>query len=144
MLDDYLDVLNRLHIIEDQNAYIENYRSTSRLGKSVKRHYTDPSLACACLDLNRDKLLKAPRTFGVMFEALVERDLRIYMDYLGGKLYYLRDNVTGLEADAILEFSDGEYAIVEVKLGYNEVEEAKKNLLSVYNNMTKKPSLCVL
>ena len=144
-IDDYLDVLNRLHIIEDQNAYSENYRSTSRLGKSVKRHYTDPSLVCACLDLTRDKLLKDPRTFGFMFEALVERDLRIYMDYLGGKLYYLRDNVTGLEADAILEFSDGEYAIVEVKLGYNEVEEAKKNLLSVYNNMTKKPKfMCVI
>ena len=138
-VDDYLDVLNRLHITENQNAYSENYRSPSRLGKTVKRHFTDPSLACACLDLTKEKLINDPKTFGFMFEALVERDLRIYMDYLGGKLYHFRDNVTGLEADSILEFSDGEYAVAEIKLSYREVENAKKNLLSLYNNMIKKP-----
>lgn len=144
-IDDYLDVLNRLHITENQNAYSENYRSPNRLGKSVKRHFTDPSLACACLDLTKEKLIDNPKTFGFMFEALVERDLRIYMDYIGGKLYHFRDNVTGLEADSILEFSDGEYAVVEIKLGYREVEDAKKSLLNVYNNMTKKPKfMCVI
>ena len=144
-IDDYLDVLNRLHIIENQNAYSENYRSPDRLGKAVKRHFTDPSLACSCLDLTRDKIIDDPKTFGVMFEALVERDLRIYMEYLDGKLYHFRDNVTGLEADSVLEFSDGEYAVVEVKLGYKEVKEAKKNLLNLYNNMTKKPKfMCVI
>lgn len=144
-VDDYLDVLNRLHITENQNAYSENYRSPSRLGKTVKRHFTDPSLACACLDLTKEKLINDPKTFGFMFEALVERDLRIYMDYLGGKLYHFRDNVTGLEADSILEFSDGEYAVAEIKLSYREVENAKKNLLSLYNNMIKKPKfMCII
>ena len=144
-IDDYLDVLNRLHIIENQNAYSENYRSPNRIGKSAKRHFTDPSLACACLDLTKDKLINDLKTFGFMFEALVERDLRIYMEYLDGKLYHFRDNITGLETDAILEFSDGDYAIVEIKLGYNQVEEAKKNLLDLYNNMTKKPKfMCVI
>ena len=56
-IDDYLDVLNRLHITENQNAYSDNYRSPSRIGKSVKRHFTDPSLACACLDLTKDKMI---------------------------------------------------------------------------------------
>lgn len=144
-IDDYLDVLNRLHITENQSAYSENYRSPNRLGKAVKRHFTDPSLACSCLDLTIDKLIDDPKTFGFMFEALVERDLRIYMEALGGKLYHFRDNVTGLEADAILEFSDGEYAAIEIKLGYREVEDAKKSLLSLYNNMTKKPKfMCVI
>ncbi len=50
-----------------------------------------------------------------MFESLVERDLRIYIDYLGGNLYHFRDNVSGLEVDSILEFKDGEYAAVEIK-----------------------------
>lgn len=127
---DYIDVLDRLHLIENQEAYGENYRSPKRVGKSPKRHLTDPSLSCACLGLTPEKLLKDLKTFGFMFEALVERDLRIYMDYLDGHLYHFRDNVTGLEVDSILEFSDGEYAAVEVKLGYNQVEEAKKNLLS--------------
>ena len=144
-MDDYLDVLNRLHIVENQNAYSENYRSPDRVGKAAKRHFTDPSLACACLDLTKDKLVNDLRTFGFMFEALVERDLRIYMEYLDGKLFHFRDNITGLEADSILEFSDGEYAIVEIKLGYYQVEEAKKNLLNLYNNMVKKPKfMCVI
>lgn len=144
-IDDYLDVLNRLHITENQNPYSENYRSPERIGKSAKRHFTDPSLACACLDLTENKLINDLKTFGFMFEALVERDLRIYMEYLGGKLYHFRDNVTGLEADSILEFSDGEYAAVEIKLGYHEVEEAKKSLLNLYNSMNKKPKfMCVI
>ena len=82
-IDDYLDVLNRLHIIENQEAYNENYRSPERVGKSAKRHFTDPSLACACLDLTKEKLMNDLKTFGFMFESLVERDLRIYMEYLG-------------------------------------------------------------
>ena len=65
-LFDYLDVLNRLHITENQNAYSENYRSPDRLGKAVKRHFTDPSLACACLDLTKDKLIDDLKTFGFM------------------------------------------------------------------------------
>ena len=144
-MDDYLDVLNRLHIIENQNAYSQNYRSPDRIGKSAKRHFTDPSLACACLDLTKEKLIDDPRTFGFMFEALVERDLRIYIEYLGGNLFHFRDNVTGLEVDSILEFNDGEYAAVEIKLGFNEVDDAKKSLMSFYNNMVKKPKfMCVV
>ena len=144
-IDDYLDVLNRLHIIENQNAYSENYRSPNRLGKSVKRHFTDPSLACSCLDLTKEKLINDLKTFGFMFEALVERDLRVYIEYLEGKLYHFRDNVTGLEVDSILEFSDGEYAAVEIKLGFNEVDIAKKSLMNFYNNMIKKPKfMCVI
>lgn len=144
-IDDYLDVLNRLNIIENQEAYSNNYRSKERVGKTAKRHFIDPSLACACLDLTKDKLLDDLKIFGLMFEALVERDLNIYMEYLGGKLYHFRDNVTGLEADSILEFSDGEYAIIEIKLGFNQVEEAKQNLLNLCNNMIKKPKfMCVI
>lgn len=144
-LEDYLDVLNRLHIIENQNAYSSNYRSPERIGKSAKRHFVDPSLACACLDLTVGKLIKDLNTFGFMFEALVERDLRVYMDYLNGNVYHFRDNVTGLEVDSILEFEDGEYAAVEIKLGLNQVEEAKKNLLTFSNNMIKKPKfMCII
>lgn len=144
-IDDYLDVLNRLHIIESQDAYSKNYRSPDRIGKSAKRHFTDPSLACACLDLTKGKLINDLRTFGFMLEALVERDLKIYMDYLDGKLFHFRDNVTGLEVDSILEFSDGEYAAVKIKLGYHQVEEAKKNLINFSNNMIKKPKfMCVI
>ena len=142
---DYLDFLERLHLIENQESYSSNYRSPERVGKSVKRHFVDPSLACSLLNLNEDKLMKDLNTFGFLFEALVERDLRIYMDYLDGKIYHFRDNVSGLEVDTILEFEDGEYAAVEIKLGYNEVDDAIKNLKEFYNKMIKKPKfMCVI
>lgn len=142
---DYLDFLERLHLIENQEAYSLNYRSPERVGKSVKRHLVDPSLACACLNLNVDKLMKDLNTFGFLFEALVERDLRVYMDYLDGKLYHFRDNVSGIEVDSILEFEDGEYAAAAIKLGYNEVDNAIQNLQVFYNNMIKKPKfMCVI
>lgn len=145
-LNDYLDVLDRLNLIENQPAYSSNYRSPERLGKSSKRHFTDPSLACAVLNLNVDKLINDIKTFGFMFESLVERDLRIYMEYLNGKLYHFRDNVSGLEVDSILEFESGEYAAVEIKLGgIDAINEAKKNLLKFHDNMVKKPKfMCII
>ena len=67
------------------------------------------------------------------------------MDYLDGKLYHFRDNVSGVEVDSILEFEDGEYAAAEIKLGYNEVDNAIRNLQIFYNNMVKKPKfMCVI
>ena len=142
---DYLDFLERLHLIKNQESYSSNYRSPERVGKLVKRHFVDPSLACSLLNLNVDKLIGDLNTFGFLFEALVERDLRIYMDYLDGKIYHFRDNISGLEVDTILEFEDGEYAAVEIKLGYNEVDDAIKNLKEFYNKMVKKPKfMCVI
>ena len=142
---DYLDVLTRLYIIENQEAYNQNYRFPERVGKSVKRHFIDPSLTCAILGLDADKLISDLKTFGFMFESLVERDLKIYMEYLGGHLYHFRDNVSGLEVDSILEFKGGEYAAVEIKLGNNKLEEAKETLLNFAKNMKKKPKfMCVI
>ena len=141
----YLDVLNRLHLTLNQEAYSYNYRSPERIGKSPKRHLVDPSLACACLNLTVDKLLKDLKTFGFLFESLVERDLRIYMDYLDGNLYHFRDSITGLEVDSILEFADGEYAAIEIKLGFNGVKEALSSLTKFYDSMVKKPKfMCVI
>jgi hypothetical protein len=102
-------------------------------------------LSCACLGLTPENLLKDLNTLGFMFESLVERDLRIYIDYLDGHLYHFRDNVTGLEVDSILEFNGGEYAAVEIKLGYYQVEEAKKSLMEFSKNMVKKPKfMCII
>lgn len=144
-LTDYLDALTRLHIIENQEPYSSNYRSPKRLSKGVKRHLVDPSLACAVLNITVDKLLSDLNTFGLFFESLVERDLKIYIETLDGNLYHFRDNVTGLEVDSILEFSDGEYAAIEIKLGANSIDEAIKNLVKFSDNMIKKPKfMCVI
>lgn len=144
-LSDYLDALTRLYVIENQEPYSSNYRSPKRLSKGVKRHLVDPSLACAVLNITVDKLLSDLNTFGLFFEALVERDLKIYIETLDGNLYHFRDSVTGLEVDSILEFSDGEYAAIEIKLGANSIDEAIKNLVRFSDNMIKKPKfMCVV
>ena len=142
---DYVSVLDDLYLTANQEAFSINYRSSKRIGKSPKRHLVDPSLACASLDLTVDKLLNDHETFGLLFEALVERDLRIYMDYLDGHLYHFRDNVSGDEVDSILEFRDGEYAAVEIKLSDGSVEDAKKSLMTFYKNVNKKPKfMCII
>lgn len=144
-LTDYLDTLDRLNLIVNQEAYSINYRSKERLGKSPKRHLVDPSLACASLNLTVEKMINDLKTFGFLFESLVERDLRIYIEYLGGHLYHFRDNVSGLEVDSILEFENGEYAAVEIKLGINQIDEAKKTLLKFEEKMIKKPKfMCII
>lgn len=142
---DYIGVLDSLYLTANQEAFSINYRSSKRIGKSPKRHLIDPSLACASLDLSIQKLLDDHNTFGSMFESLVERDLRIYMDYLDGHLYHFRDNVSGDEVDAILEFRDGSYAAVEIKLSDGSVEVAKQSLMKFYENVEKKPKfMCII
>lgn len=142
---DYLGVLDSLYLTSNQEAFDINYRSSKRIGKSPKRHLVDPSLACSCLDLSVEKLLNDHETFGLMFEALVERDLKIYMEYLDGHLYHFRDNISGDEVDAILEFRNGDYAAIEIKLSDGSIEDAKKSLQNFYKNVKKKPKfMCII
>ena len=144
-INDYLSVLSKLNIIENDLAYSPNIRSSVSVGKNPKRHFTDPSLACAALGITKEKLMDDTLTYGFMFEALAERDLRIYMNYLDGKLYHYRDNKTGHEVDAVVELPDGEYGIIEIKLSSNGVEEAKESLSKFENLAVKKPKFkCVI
>ena len=144
-VSDYLSVLDSLYMIADQEAFSINYRSSSRIGKTAKRHLADPSLCCASLGLTVNKLMQDHETFGLLFEALVERDLRIYADALGGHLYHFRDNSSGDEIDAILEFKDGTYAAFEIKLSDGSIGDALKSLSVFYENVSKKPVfMCVV
>ena len=144
-ITDYLGVLQDLHLLNNIEAFSTNYRSSKRVGKTSKRHLIDPSLACASLDITVDKLMKDLNTFGLMFESLVVRDLKIYMDYLDGHLYHFRDNSSGDEVDAILEFKDGSYGAVEIKLSEQGLEDAKKSLMNFYNNIENKPKfMCII
>lgn len=144
-ISEYLDILEKLNLISNQPSYSSNYRSPERIGKNEKRHFTDPSLAAALLNLNTEKLINDLNTFGFLFESLVYRDLKIYMDYLNGNVYHFRDNVSGLEIDSILEFEDGEYAAIEIKLGFNGFKDAKESLLKFQEQMVKKPKfMCAI
>jgi len=138
-VSDYLSVLAKLHMTKNQPSFKYKIRSSSNVGKVEKRHFVDTSLACALLSITPDKLMKDLNTFGFYFEALCERDLRIYIESLGGNLYHYRDNNTGNEVDAIVELSDGEYGAIEIKLGSNEEEDAAKTLKKFYDSAEIKP-----
>ncbi len=144
-LSDYLSVLDSLYMTANQQAFSINYRSSARVGKAAKRHLVDPSLCCASLHLTSEKLLHDFETFGLLFEALAERDLRIYAQYLEGELYHFRDNVSGDEVDAIIEFKDGNYGAFEIKLSERGIEEAIKSLQTFHMHAKRKPSfMCVI
>lgn len=142
---EYLNVLENIHLLQNQLPFSEKIRSSVRVGKTSKKHFTDPSLACAVLGLKQEHLIKDLELFGFMFESLVVRDLRIYIEFLGGKIYHYHDNNTGEEVDAIVELRDGKYGAIEVKLGVGKIDEAAKNLLKFSKNCEKKPTfLCVI
>ena len=142
---DYLDVLDRLHLIENQNSFMYKIRSRMNVGKNPKRHFVDPSLGCAILNITPEKLINDLETMGLYFEALCERDLKIYAESIGAKLYHYRENDTGIEVDAIIEIADGEYGAIEIKLGANKEEEAVASLKRFYELAEVKPKfMCVI
>jgi len=142
---DYLNVLTRLHLIENQNSFMYKIRSRLNVGKNPKRHFIDPSLGCAVLNITPDKLINDLETMGLYFEALCERDLKIYAESIGAKLYHYRENDTGIEVDAIIEIADGEYGAIEIKLGSNKEEEAASSLKKFYEMAEIKPKfMCII
>lgn len=142
-LNSYLDLMKDLNIYIEDDAFDINYRSSKKVGKSTKKHLIDPSLSCALLKITHEKLLDDSKTFGFMFEALVERDLRIYGYHLEATLYHFIDNSSGDEVDAILEFRDGNYGAFEIKLTWSSgVTEAIKHLAKFREKVNKKPKFC--
>lgn len=145
---EYMDVLERLFLISNQSAFNTSLRSSRRALKSPKRHFSDPSLAVAALGATKDMLLNDLNTFGFIFEALCEHDLRIYSEYAGGNLFHFRDD-RGNEVDSIVELPDGRWGAFEIKLGANQIDFAAKELLKVRHIFEKEGSsvpsfLCVI
>lgn len=126
----YLDSLSRVFATEFLPAWSVRLRSRSRLRTSEKIHLVDPALAGAALGLGPDRLARDPEFFGFVFESMAIRDLRCYAARDQGRVYHYRDN-TNLEIDAVIEYPDGRWGAVEVKLGESRVAEAERNLLKL-------------
>lgn len=148
-VNDYLDVLDKLHMIEDQPAFSPNYRSPVRVGKNPKRHLADPSLAAAALRLDRKALMNDLNTFGFLFEALCERDLRIYADTFGGEVYHYHDH-NGREIDAVVELKNEGWGAFEIKLGQESIDDWAAKLIKIRDFMrndedaTEPRFLCII
>ena len=144
----YLDIFTRLFLLDNQPPFASNIRSSVRLKQAEKRHFADPSLACALLKATPDRLINDLETLGFLFEALCERDLRIYADSFDAKLYHYQD-YNNREIDAVIELSDGKWCAFEIKLGANQIDKAAESLLNLKKSIEEEggiaPSvLCVI
>ncbi len=132
----YLDIFNRLFLTDNQPSFSAKLRSSVRVKQAEKRHFCDPSLACALLNATPEKLIGDLETFGFLFESLCERDLKIYAESFGASLYHYQD-YAGNEIDAVIELQDGGWCGIEIKLGANKIEEAAANLLHIRDEVVK-------
>ena len=132
----YLDIFNRLFLTDNQPPYSAKLRSSVRVKQAEKRHFCDPSLACALLKVTPERLIGDLETFGFLFEALCERDLKIYAESFGAALYHYQD-YAGNEIDAVIELPDGNWCGIEIKLGANKIEEAAENLIHIRDEIVK-------
>jgi len=145
---DYLNIFNRLFITDDQPAFNTKLRSSRRMLKSAKRHFSDASLAVAALGATEEMLYNDLNTFGFIFEGLCEHDLKIYAQCNGAQMFHLRDE-KGNEVDAVLELPDGTWGAFEIKLGANQIDNAAEELLKLKAIMEKEGDnppkvLCVI
>ena len=133
-ISDHLERLKQIYLVDEVPGWMPASRSPKRMRIKAKRYFADPSLPVALLGLSADALLQDWQTLGLVFENLVMRDLDVYaraLDYaVANPLRYYHDD-SGLEADAIIERANGSWAAIEIKLGFEKVDEAAANLLRV-------------
>ena len=136
-VSDYIDALKKLFVIEDMPAWNPNLRSKSAIQTSDTRYFVDPSIAVSALSIGPSDLINDLQTFGLFFESMAVRDLRVYADALQGNIFHFR-NAAGLECDAILHRRNGTYGLIEIKLGgANLIEKGAKTLLNLANKIDK-------
>ena len=138
-IKDYLDTLEKLFVIEEVNATNLNLRSKYALRTKPKKYFVDPSIATAVLDIKPNDLIQDLNTFGLMFEVLCIRDLKIYAESIGGNITFYRDE-HGFEVDAIIRINNGKWGAIEIKLGAGHIDEAAANLLKFKKRINTKKS----
>ncbi len=112
----YQNALKKIFVVEDMPAWNPNLRSKTAIRTADTRYFTDPSIGAAALGLGQNDLINDLNTFGLLFENLCIRDLRVFADALDGSVYHYRDK-NGLECDAVVHLRNGSYGLVEIKLG---------------------------
>ena len=134
----YLLALQRLYVVEELEAWNPNLRSKTAIRSKNTRHFVDPSIAAVALGITHESIFSDMRTFGLLFESLAIRDLRIYCDSIGADVYHYRDK-SNREADAVISFADGSWALVEVKLSDKEqIKEASKKIVELAADIDEK------
>ena len=144
----YIKALKKIFVIEDMEAWNPNLRSKTAIRTSDNRYFVDPSIATAALGLGPNDLINDLNTFGLLFETLCVRDLRVFAEALDGKVYHYRDK-SGLECDTVVHLRDGSYGLIEIKLGGdNLIQEGVDALTDLVDKIDttkmKKPSFLMV
>lgn len=147
-ISSYIGALDKIFVTEDSLAWNPNLRSKAAIRTSSTRYFTDSSIAAAALGLGPGDLMNDVRAFGLLFETLCIRDLRVYAQPLDGNIYHFRTE-KGLECDAVIHLRDGRYGLVEIKLGGSDaIENAAKTLKSIASRLDtdkmKEPSFLMV
>ena len=147
-IDSYLTALRKIFVIEDMPAWNPNLRSKTAVRTSDTRYFVDPSIGVAALGLGPNDLIGDLNTFGLLFETMCIRDLRVYADAMDGSVYHYRDK-NGLECDAVVHLRNGSYGLIEIKLGGEKlIEDGAKTLTALSNiidtTRMKAPAFCMV
>lgn len=144
----YINALKKIFVIEEAPAWNPNLRSKTAIRTSNTRYFIDPSIAVAALGLGPNDLINDLNTFGLIFETLCIRDLRVYAESINGQVYHYRD-ASDLECDAVIHLRNGSYGLIEIKLGGDKlVNDAAENLLKLQSKIDtskmKNPSFLMI
>ena len=144
----YVNALKKIFVIEDMNAWCPKLRNKTVVRLGDTRYFTDPSIAAAAIGATPKDLVEDTRTMGLFFEGLAIRDLRVYADKLGGRVYHYLDG-SGLDCDAVLKLEDGRYGLVEIKIGGKTlIEEGAAKMASIVKRLSpdkmRRPSFCMV
>ncbi|MDD5865923.1 MAG: DUF4143 domain-containing protein [bacterium] len=144
----YINALKKIFVIEEVPAWNPNLRSKTAIRSSDTRYFVDPSIATAALGIGPNDLINDLHTFGLIFETLCIRDLKVYAESLNGNVYHYRD-ANNLECDAVIHLRNGDYGLIEIKLGGDElINEGIKSLLELKEKIDttkmKKPSFLMV
>ena len=134
----YINALKKIFVVEEALAWNPNLRSKTAIRTTDTRYFVDPSIAVASLGLGPDDLINDLNTFGLIFESLCIRDLRVYAESINGSVYHYRD-ASDLECDAVIHLRNGLYGLIEIKLGGDKlINEGAENLIKMKNKIDVK------
>lgn len=143
--DSYRDSAAQAMLIEDLPAWSPQLRSRTRLTEVPKRHFVDPSLSAGLLGADRDRLLRDPNTLGYLFESLALRDIRVYAEASDGKAFHYRERNGMMEVDIVVEWRDGTWIGIEVKLGETAIDNAAQTLMRMASRrVAQKPAALIV
>ena len=131
----YVNALKKIFVVEESPAWNPNLRSKTAIRTADTRYFVDPSIAVASLGLGPNDLINDLNTFGLVFETLCVRDLRVYAESINGSVYHYRD-ASDLECDAVIHLRNGSYGLIEIKLGGDKlINEGAANLIKMSNKI---------